>query len=911
MVDFEYECYQYCKLEDQNAEEDNPPIEQQEEEVTGIEAGDLCDIENEDPEDPLAEFPEGCDPTKENGEKQCPDDLSFTELPPLIPVGGCPEFNPDNDNDADNDGIPDEEDKDDNNDGIPDEEIPITPEPEDCDPDLDPDCPKPTQEDPKEDHPCDVIIEPDCIDPNDVPIINSEEPYDCECENPPDVGEVGYCPPEIWTKQCGDGSDGPVPGTILSGGEDFCDCDNPNIGPGDIGYCPPEKCQKINPPEVVVVVPEVPTKPPVKPNPFLNQTRGCKEPDADNYDETATVNDPSLCVYPVDVDKEPTPVFGCMDDKADNYNPDATTPDGSCTYTIPGCMDRKATNFDPEANKDDGTCKYPVEGCTDERATNYDPAATKDNGTCELPVPGCIDRTALNYNEHATEPDGSCIYPVEGCTDDKAENFNVSANVDDGSCTYVIEGCMDDKAPNFNPEATVHDFSCEPYDVYGCMNPEAANYMEGATKDDGSCFRPGCNDSDATNFDPKATENDGSCKYPEGETPGCMDNRATNYNPNATVDDGTCDIPKILGCTDPSAANYNPLATEPDGSCYDKITITPIIPPVTEPVPPTPVTEPVPVPPHLQGVLAFMPTSAGIPCWDDDGNEVACPDDDPDHFKDPDGDWDDDGIPDVDDPDVDNDGVPNAKDVDPLYPNIPGVLPVDPEPQHQPSEPVADFLGTKTLGKNFAFILDRSGSMNWGLVDNVNVVGANRWNLLKAQVIRCLNKLPDDAKVRLTVFSGPVDDPTYHSWIPDEDYGWHTLGDTTAGWGREALIDTINRVQVGGSTEPNKMISKVFNLGQTVNPDVVYCLSDGGFTYGIPFVVQKHFIRKAKKYIDTRAGVVPPLVVHTFTIVDPGGRLELQQIVGHLNTYMGYGRWAGPCTYRHLTFADMQGLPTS
>lgn len=598
MVDFEYECYQYCKLEDQNAEEDNPVIEQQEEEVTGIEAGDLCDIENEDPEDPLAEFPEGCDPTKENGEKQCPDDLSFTELPPLIPVGGCPEFNPDNDNDADNDGIPDDEDKDDNNDGIPDEEIPITPEPEDCNPDLDPDCPKPTQEDPKEDHPCDVLIEPDCIDPNDVPIINSEEPYDCECENPPDVGEVGYCPPEIWTKQCGDGSDGPVPGTLPYGGEDFCDCDNPNIGPGDIGYCPPEKCQKINPPEVVVVVPEIPTKPPVKPNPFLNQTKGCKDPEADNYDETATVNDPSLCVYPVDADKEPAPVAGCTDDKADNYEPQATIPDGSCTYTIPGCTDREATNFDPEANKDDGTCKYPVEGCTDEGATNYDPAATKDNGTCELPVPGCIDRNALNYNEHATEPDGSCIYPVEGCTDDKAENFNVSANVDDGSCTYVIEGCMDDKAPNFNPEATVHDFSCEPYDVYGCMNPEAANYMEGATKDDGSCFRPGCNDSDATNFDPKATENDGSCIYPEGETPGCMDNRATNYNPNATVDDGTCDIPKILGCTDPSAANYNPKATEPDGSCYDKITITPIIP-VTEPVPPTPVTEPVtePVPP--------------------------------------------------------------------------------------------------------------------------------------------------------------------------------------------------------------------------------------------------------------------------------------------------------------------------
>jgi hypothetical protein len=71
---------------------------------------------------------------------------------------------------------------------------------------------------------------------------------------------------------------------------------------------------------------------------------GCTNPDADNYDETATLDDGS-CI-----------IGGCMDPAADNYNADATYDDGGCIYL--GCTYQDAINFDPGANMDDGSCTF-------------------------------------------------------------------------------------------------------------------------------------------------------------------------------------------------------------------------------------------------------------------------------------------------------------------------------------------------------------------------------------------------------------------------------------------------------------------------------------------------------------------------------------------------------------------------
>ncbi len=50
---------------------------------------------------------------------------------------------------------------------------------------------------------------------------------------------------------------------------------------------------------------------------------------------------------------------------------------------VSGCTDPNAQNYDPNANVDDGSCTYaPVSGCTDPNAVNYDPNATVDDGSC-------------------------------------------------------------------------------------------------------------------------------------------------------------------------------------------------------------------------------------------------------------------------------------------------------------------------------------------------------------------------------------------------------------------------------------------------------------------------------------------------------------------------------------------------
>jgi len=207
-------------------------------------------------------------------------------------------------------------------------------------------------------------------------------------------------------------------------------------------------------------------------------------------------------------------------------------------------------------------------------------------------VYGCMDETANNYNPDADFDDGSCNYDVYGCTDPEAENYNPDANIDDGSCQ--IGGCTIEQACNYNPDATYNDGSCDFESCVGCTDPEAINYDPVATEDDGSCIYPiyGCTDPEAFNYDPLANTDDGSCvdvvigcMIPEAInynplantqcTPideccifpeGCTDPEANNYDPNALIDDGSC-LYDIYGCTDMNAMNYNPDANIDNGTC--------------------------------------------------------------------------------------------------------------------------------------------------------------------------------------------------------------------------------------------------------------------------------------------------------------------------------------------------------
>ena len=49
----------------------------------------------------------------------------------------------------------------------------------------------------------------------------------------------------------------------------------------------------------------------------------------------------------------------------------------------PGCTDPEAENYDPTAGLDDGSCTYPpILGCTSPTACNYNYLATEDDGSC-------------------------------------------------------------------------------------------------------------------------------------------------------------------------------------------------------------------------------------------------------------------------------------------------------------------------------------------------------------------------------------------------------------------------------------------------------------------------------------------------------------------------------------------------
>ena len=113
------------------------------------------------------------------------------------------------------------------------------------------------------------------------------------------------------------------------------------------------------------------------------------------------------------------PIVGCTDPNADNYNASATVDDGSCTYpsVVQGCTDPTACNYDSTATIDDGSCSYNCVGCMDNTACNYDPIATIDDGSCFYNCLGCTDPTATNYNATAIIDDGSCIYPSAGVCD--------------------------------------------------------------------------------------------------------------------------------------------------------------------------------------------------------------------------------------------------------------------------------------------------------------------------------------------------------------------------------------------------------------------------------------------------------------------------------------------------------------
>ena len=272
----------------------------------------------------------------------------------------------------------------------------------------------------------------------------------------------------------------------------------------------------------------------------------------------ADVNGNGLC----DIDE----TTGCTDSDALNYDVDATFDDGSCIPNVPGCLNPSACNYIPEATVSDGSCDFEsCVGCTISSACNYNPEATlAANGTCTFPAASNLDCEGNCLID--IDSDGICDEDeVGGCTDEEALNYDAEATEDDGTCIEVVGGCLNSSACNFNPEANVNNGTCDFDSCVGCTLPEACNFNPDATvAANNTCTQP---DETYLNCDGACindADEDGVCD--ELEVLGCTDPQALNFDSDATEDNGTC-IGIVLGCVGPNACNFNPEANVSDGSC--------------------------------------------------------------------------------------------------------------------------------------------------------------------------------------------------------------------------------------------------------------------------------------------------------------------------------------------------------
>ena len=127
---------------------------------------------------------------------------------------------------------------------------------------------------------------------------------------------------------------------------------------------------------------------------------GCTDPNAENYDSSAEVND-GTCTYP------------CNPCEGDCLCPDGTYSPNCCPIDPEnGCTDPAANNFNSNATLDDGSCQYDIVGCSGDDC----------DGSSEI-VPGCTPQnidSLLEYNNKCIASSGNRFYTklVTGLGDD-------------------------------------------------------------------------------------------------------------------------------------------------------------------------------------------------------------------------------------------------------------------------------------------------------------------------------------------------------------------------------------------------------------------------------------------------------------------------------------------------------------
>ena len=325
-------------------------------------------------------------------------------------------------------------------------------------------------------------------------------------------------------------------------------------------------------------------------------------------------------------------IVGCMTPGACNYNPEATCY-ASCEFNCLGCTDPQAFNYDASASVDDGSCctnpetYYTIESDGIVDFVAYDPS-TGLQAAGEYPTDTgfCMDQACfeLYVYDNLGQPANVTIY--------NQGEVVYTGFVDNFTTIYLtigsegVSGCADPNACNFDPEATCSNFAYCDYSCFGCTDPTAVNYDETATIDDGTCcssenyltiqasstfqlalynsqfantfyinagesiitcMPDGCYSGYAANLlyegDPASlsiTDSQGNIIFEQNSetfdfflefsynaTEGCLDASACNYDPAANCGSPSlCDY-SCQGCTNSEASNFDPDATIDNGTC--------------------------------------------------------------------------------------------------------------------------------------------------------------------------------------------------------------------------------------------------------------------------------------------------------------------------------------------------------
>jgi len=130
----------------------------------------------------------------------------------------------------------------------------------------------------------------------------------------------------------------------------------------------------------------------------------------------------------------------------------------------------------------------------------------------------------------------------------------------------------------------------------------------------------------------------------------------------------------------------------------------------------------------------------------------------------------------------------------------------------------ANFFGLEAAGRRFAYIVDRSGSMNSTMDD----AGVSRWQRTQIEVIRSIRALGVGSRFSIVFYS------TGASPLFGDDAWIKTDAPNTAAAGAAVM-----RLSAAGQTHPRLAFERVFRLNP--KPDAIYFMTDGEFE---PSVVQ-------------------------------------------------------------------------